>query len=226
MKYDETTVWNRKYREGSHTSLSPDPFLLASYSEFLADTQPGVALDVAGGIGRHSLWLAERGWRVKLVDISGVGVNLAQENFHRRRYLHVVGSNRPAIEVLEEPTFSLAVEHPALFTEQLETEVLDLSRIHDLGHEQYDLILVFFYLQRSLFPALFSALRPGGFLIYKTYTTDSRRLGRGPTHPLHLLQPNELLRAFQSLRILHYHETTKERGIAELVAQKMTITGC
>ena len=221
MRHDERTVWNQKYREGSHSSLSPDPFLVTAYSEFLAGTQPGVALDVAGGVGRHSLWLAERGWRVKLVDISGVGVHLAHENF-RRQHLHVVGSNRPAVEVIEEPVFDsgLAEEHSSLFTEQLETEVLDLSRVHDLGHEQYDLILVFFYLQRSLFPALFSALRPGGFLIYKTYTTESRRLGRGPTHPLHLLQPNELLRAFQALRILHYHETTTERGIAELVAQK------
>ncbi len=220
MRHDETTVWNQKYLEGSHSSLSPDPFLLAAYSEFLAGTQPGGALDVAGGVGRHSLWLAERGWKVKLVDISGVGVNLAQENFHRRHYLHVVGANTPVVEVLEEPIMDSVEQHPALFDEQLETEVLDLSRVHDLGHEQYDLILVFFYLQRSLFPALFSALRPGGFLIYKTYTTESLRLGRGPTHPLHLLQPNELLRAFQSLRVLHYHETTREKGIAELVAQK------
>jgi len=220
VRHDETTIWNQKYREGSHTSLSADPFLLAAYSEFLAGTQTGIALDVAGGIGRHSLWLAERGWKVNLVDISGVGVNLAQENFHRRQYLHVVGANTPVVEVFEEPTLAPVEEHPALFTEQLETEVLDLSRVHDLGHEQYDLILVFFYLQRSLFPALFSALRPGGFLIYKTYTTESRRLGRGPTHPLHLLQPNELLCAFQSLRILHYHETVSEKGIAELVAQK------
>lgn len=219
MRHDERTVWNQKYREGSHTSLSPDPFLFAAYSEFVAGTQPGVALDVAGGVGRHSLWLADRGWKVKLVDISRVGVSLAHENF-RRQHLHVVGSNRPAVEVLEEPVFDLTGEHPALFAEQLETEVLDLSRVHDLGHEQYDLILVFFYLQRSLFPALFSALRPGGFLIYKTYTTESCRLGRGPTHPLHLLQPNELLRAFQSLRILHYHETIREKGTAELVAQK------
>lgn len=182
--------------------------------------QPGVALDVAGGVGRHSLWLAERGWRVKLVDISGVGVNLAQENFHRRQYLHVVGTNSPVVEVFSEPTVATFEEDPAQLAEQLETEVLDLSRVHDLGHEQYDLILVFFYLQRSLFPALFSALRPGGLLIYKTYTTESRRLGHGPTHPLHLLQPNELLRAFQSLHILHYHETIREKGIAELVAQK------
>jgi SAM-dependent methyltransferase len=199
--YDEKTLWNQKYAEASHGSLAPDPFLLSAYSEYLNETKPDSGLDVAGGVGRHSLWLAERGWKVKLVDISGVGVNLAQENFHQRQGLHLMGGTQTPVR-------------------ELETQVLDLSQIHDLGHEQYDLILVFFYLQRSLFPALISALRPAGFLIYKTYTTESKRLGCGPSHPMYLLQPNELLHAFQSLRILHYHETTKEKGIAELVAQK------
>jgi hypothetical protein len=37
---------------------------------------------------------------------------------------------------------------------------------------------------------------------------------------MHLLESNELLRAFAALRILHYHESIKDRAIAELVAQK------
>ena len=44
-------------------------------------------------------------------------------------------------------------------------EAVDLAKVRDLGHEQYDLVLVFLYLQRSLFPALISALKPGGFLV-------------------------------------------------------------
>jgi SAM-dependent methyltransferase len=35
----------------------------------LAGTPPGRALDLAAGSGRHSLWLAERGWHVTAVDI-------------------------------------------------------------------------------------------------------------------------------------------------------------
>jgi tellurite methyltransferase len=80
--------------------------------------------------------------------------------------------------------------------------------------------MVFFFLQRELFPALVSALKPGGHLIYKTYTTEQQRFSGGPTHPMFLLQPNELLHAFSSLRILHYHETVEEKGVAELVARK------
>jgi hypothetical protein len=100
-------------------------------------------------------------------------------------------------------------------------EVVDLNSAQELGHEQYDLILVFFYLQRELFPALISALKSGGMLIYKTYTSEQKRFSTtGPTHPMFLLEPNELLRAFASLRILHYQETIAEKGVAELVALK------
>lgn len=206
MEIDEKALWNRKFGEGSHASLEPDPLLLSAYDEFLSGRPPGSALDVAGGAGRHSIWLAQRGWRARLLDISDVGVKLAEENASR-----ALGPIRK--EFL------------------LSAEVADLNRMQDLGTVQYDLILVFFFLQRELFPALITALKPGGFLLYKTYTTDQQRFsGRallkseasksGPSHPMFLLKPNELLHAFQSLRVLHYHETTQDKGVAEFIAQK------
>src|ERR1044071_6118808 len=191
MAVDEKSSWNKKYSEGSHSSLEPDPFLVSAYEEFLADRPAGSALDLAGGVGRHSIWLAQRGWRVKLVDISEVGVKQAAENAKQ------TGTASSII-----------------------TEVRDLNAKQDLGREQYDLVVVFFFLQRGLFPALAAAIKPGGFLIYKTYTNEQKRFAGGPSHPMFLLQPNELLRAFTSLRVLHYHETIQEKGVAELVARK------
>ena len=196
MVLDEKSLWNQKYSEGSHGSLQPDPFLVAAYEEFLSAAPPGLALDVAGGVGRHAIWLAQRGWRVKLVDISEVGVKQAEENAKQ------TGT-----------------------ASSIATAVRDLNSEQDLGQEQYDLVMVFFFLQRELFPALAAAIKPGGHLIYKTYTTEQQRFGggrfsSGPSHPMFLLQPNELLHAFPSLRVLHYHETTQERGVAELVARK------
>ena len=188
---DEKSLWNQKYRERSHMSLEPDPFLVRAYSEFLAGASPGAALDVAGGVGRHTLWLAERGWTVKLVDVSDVGMEQARKN------VSASGSAR-----------------------LVQFEVADLDRFRNLGTEQYDLVLVFFYLQRALFPALISALKPGGLLLYKTYTVAQKQFAGGPSHPMHLLQPDELLRAFASLRILHYHESLQGKGVAELAAMK------
>jgi ubiquinone/menaquinone biosynthesis C-methylase UbiE len=80
MTGDEKTIWNRKYNERSHTSLTPDPLLVSAYSEFLAGVPPGHALDIAGGVGRHAIWLAKRDWQVRLVDLSDVGIQQAQEN--------------------------------------------------------------------------------------------------------------------------------------------------
>ena len=191
MEIDEKTLWDKKYSERSHGSLEPDPLLLRTYDDFLAGKPPGSALDVAGGVGRHAIWLAERGWRVKLVDISEVGIAQAKDN---------AGRSAAASSIV--------------------TEVRDLNTAQDLGRDQYDLVLVFFFLQRELFPALTAALKPGGHLIYKTYTTEQKHFSGGPSHPLFLLQPNELLYAFPSLRVLHYHETVQEKGVAELVGRK------
>ena len=102
----------------------------------------------------------------------------------------------------------------------ISSEVRDLNIMQDLGREQYDLVIVFFFLQRELFPALAAALKPGGLLIYKTYTTEQKNFAGGPSHPMFLLEPNELLHAFSSLRVLHYHETISQKGVAELVARK------
>jgi len=191
MTVNEKTIWDKKYSERSHSSLVPDPFLVSAYEEFLADRPAGSALDLAGGVGRHAIWLAQRGWRVKLLDISEVGIRQAEENAGR------TGT-----------------------ASSISVKACDLSTAQELGREQYDLVVVFFYLQREVFPALATAIKPGGFLIYKTYTTEQKNFSGGPSHPMFLLEPNELLRAFSSLRVLRYHETIQQKGVAELVARK------
>lgn len=194
MERDEKTLWNQRHREHSHSSMEPDPFLVNACSEFMGGRPPGMALDVAGGVGRHTLWLAERGWQVRLVDVSDVGVESARKNI--------------------EAAYTSGPTPPVQF------DVADLRENRNLGNEQYDLVLVFFYLQRELFPALVSALKPGGLLLYKTYTEDQRQFQGGPSHPMHLLRHNELLHTFGSLRILHYHESVAGKGVAELAARK------
>jgi tellurite methyltransferase len=191
MTVNEKTIWDKKYSERSHSSLVPDPFLVSAYEEFLADRPAGSALDLAGGVGRHAIWLAQRGWLVKLLDISEVGIRQAEENAAR------TGT-----------------------ASSISVKACDLSTAQYLGREQYDLVVVFFYLQREVFPALAAAIKPGGFLIYKTYTTEQKHFAGGPSHPMFLLEPNELLHAFSSLRVLRYHETIQQKGVAELVARK------
>ena len=81
MDLTEQTRWNQRYSESPQSWVEPDTFLTAAYKEWLAATAPGPALDVAGGAGRNAVWLAERGWRVKLIDISDVALKMAREKF-------------------------------------------------------------------------------------------------------------------------------------------------
>ena len=78
----ERERWNRKYRESPDSWLEPDPFLPLAFSQFVRPRFPaaGHALDLAGGAGRHAIWLAKQGWEVTLIDISETGVENACRN--------------------------------------------------------------------------------------------------------------------------------------------------
>ena len=185
----EREMWNAKYRAGSHVSLKPDPLLLQADRDYVRPLLParGTVLDVAGGAGRHALFYARQGWKVTLLEVSEAGIALAQKTARRGKL-------------------------------PLETIMADMNS-YDLRQlpKRFDLVLVFFYLQRRLFPALVNMLKPGGLLIYKTYLRGTLK---GPTHPLHLLEPNELLQAFPALRVLQYRETVGESRVAEFVGRK------
>ena len=69
---------------------------------------------------------------------------------------------------------------------------------HPLPLAWFDLVVVARYLQRDLFPALCQTVKPGGFLLYETFTTAQRELPTGPRSPDHLLKPGEL-RAYRGM---------------------------
>ena len=203
MDIKEQTRWNQRYRESPSSWVEADTFLIDSYDEFLAGTSPAAALDVAGGAGRNAVWLAERGWRVKLIDISDVALKMAREKF----------------EVVKKASASQPKTSPARKA-SFKTEMVDLNSISHLGTEEYDLLVVFYFLRRKLFPAIARALKPGGTLIYRTYTVDRMKVPGGPSDPRYLLQANELLHAFPGLRVLHYREMLQGKAAAELVGRK------
>lgn len=66
--------WDARYREGRGPT-EPSAFL-AEAAGFLPAS--GRALDLAGGAGRHALWLAARGLDVTLVDFAEEGLAVAR----------------------------------------------------------------------------------------------------------------------------------------------------
>jgi tellurite methyltransferase len=69
----------------------------------------------------------------------------------------------------------------------------------------YDLICVFRFLNRGLFPALRAAVRPGGRIIYETFHLGHLK-SQPAFDPAHLLNPGELAAFFSDWRLLRQHE--------------------
>lgn len=74
-----------------------------------------------------------------------------------------------------------------------------------LGTGSYDVITVVRYVNRRLWPHLIQALAPHGWLLIEHHLQTTADVD-GPSSPEFRLAPQELLRAFGSLRILHYEE--------------------
>jgi 2-polyprenyl-3-methyl-5-hydroxy-6-metoxy-1,4-benzoquinol methylase len=80
---EQRSHWDLKYEQGLPSLEKPDPFYLSSFDQFVADSFPNgdTALDLAGGIGRHALWLAKKNWQVTVVDISEVAIRTGRSHF-------------------------------------------------------------------------------------------------------------------------------------------------
>ncbi len=103
----------------------------------------------------------------------------------------------------------------------IRTIVADLED-YSIPKQRYDVVVVINYLERDLIDDLKSALRPGGLVIYETYTVaqldipDAHHLRRE-----YLLEPGELRTMFEEFEILEYTETADDHeAVASLIARK------
>ena len=150
----------------------------------------GAALDVASGSGRNAFWLAARG-------------------------LDTVAFDRDATKIA---TIRETAEQLGL---PLRGDVVDLETGDvTLPVDAYDLIVVVHYLHRPLFPALKAALRPGGMLVYETFTRAQAQRGR-PTNPAFLLEPGELRELVAPFEVLFEREGEFEgKMLASVIAAR------
>ena len=187
---DQRALWDSKYEQGLPSLTEPDPFFISAYERFVNPSlpKPGVALDLAGGLGRHALWLASRHWQVTVVDVSDV-----------------------AIGKLSRAALELNVNVDLFAGDAAE---------YKLEPAQFDLIVLFYHLDRSLFPRIVSALKPGGLLICKMSLLwdSSESLKTASANPL---RRNELPSLVPELDVLHHEERpVRDRGVVEFVGRK------
>jgi dihydroneopterin aldolase len=185
----------------SQRCLSAEPSPVRFLTEQLARLPKGTVLDVAAGSGRNALYLASQGWHVHAID--------RDEQALAR--LHALAQQRNLTNVT--------------------VQTLDLETGGEgpkLPYEQYDVVLVFFYLYRPLFPVLIDTLKPNGVLMYETFTVENHLRYRHPRRSEFCLAHNELLRLAAQLRVLFYDEGEHAGShgsdtafTAQLVAQKL-----
>ncbi|MDR4506868.1 MAG: class I SAM-dependent methyltransferase [Candidatus Brocadiaceae bacterium] len=105
---------------------------------------------------------------------------------------------------------------------KIHTVVADLESCQ-LPKNTYNVITCFYYLQHNLIQQIKEALRPGGIIIYETYTVDNLERGLpGPRNKNYLLKTNELLNFFRDFTIMYYRELVvdNKKAIASLIAKK------
>jgi len=74
----QRATFNRIYsrsEEIASRTVQPNAFL----AETIADLRPGKALDLGMGLGRNTIFLAQKGWDATGIDLSNIGVTKAQE---------------------------------------------------------------------------------------------------------------------------------------------------
>jgi tellurite methyltransferase len=123
--------WDERYQRGEHLNDAPLPLVMNA----AAQRQPGRALDLACGVGRHTLWLAEQGWQVTAVDASAVAIEILQRRAKER---------------------GVSVDARVADLERDESVI---------EPDAYDLIVVTCYLQPDLFPAIRAGVRASGLVV-------------------------------------------------------------
>lgn len=100
----------------------------------------------------------------------------------------------------------------------INTLVTDLDDF-EFEENAFDLVLCFYFLDRKLFPGIRKTLKPGGLVVYETFTLDHLKYTGFKRE--WVLEYNELLKEFQSFRVLGYREVDQdEKGFASLIARK------
>ncbi len=188
LKYIQGSVGVRLER--TREAPPAEPSTASAPARFLQEQlhllPQGTVLDVATGQGRNALYLASHGYEVEGLDRDEQALAAVAAAARQRKFTNVT-LRRVDLEA-------------------------DPSRPPDLPEERYDVILVFFYLHRPLFPGLLRALKPGGVLLYETFLIDNHLRYQHPRRKEFCLAHNELLHLTEGLRVLHYDEGAREEG--------------
>ncbi len=198
------TRWDERYADGDwEDEDGRGPIeLLERASTWLGGE--GWALDLACGVGRNSLALAEMGYSVLAVDLSVEGLRRLRD---RSRATSV--GERSGGRALRSRI------HP----------VLADAHTLEVRSSAFRAVVDSYFLLRSTFPLIRRALAPGGVLVFETFSVVEIDVLGGDIRREFALERGELVEAFGDFEILLHEEGVfdrpeGERGLARLIARK------
>jgi SAM-dependent methyltransferase len=187
---EQRAHWDLKYEQGLPSLTQPDPFFISAYRQFVDQSYPDAG--------------------VALDLACGLGRHAL---WLTRRHWVVIGVDVSdvAIGKLSQAALELNVN--------LDLSVGDAAE-YKFEPARFDLIVLFYHLDRNLFPKMVSALKPGGLLICKMslqWDSDARLAAVNAD----LLGRNELPSLVPELHVLYQEERpVRGRGIVEFVGRK------
>jgi 2-polyprenyl-3-methyl-5-hydroxy-6-metoxy-1,4-benzoquinol methylase len=140
----------------------------------------GEALDLACGLGGNSLFLARLNYQVKAIDISEVAIHYLQEQATKQKL-------------------------------SINTQICSLSQenLFEIASDFYDVVVITYFLDRSLFPLIKKIIKSNGYFFMETFYTSPQSENQGISKQFKL-KPKELLMEFLDWKVLYFEENEKE----------------
>ncbi|MDQ0258057.1 SAM-dependent methyltransferase [Evansella vedderi] len=176
---DAKTKWNSKYKNRLETETLPT--VNPRLQQMSSYLKGGgKALDLACGLGTNSLLLAEQGYTVDALDVSDVAIEHLKKEARLRNF-------------------------------PVKTQLCDLTNIEEVKLEEntYDLVVISYYLDRSIYPFIKSLLKEKGYFFMETFYLSSRNNNKKISDQ-YKLNSQELLTIFKDWQVLYYEENEEE----------------
>ncbi len=183
----DASLWDERYRSADAIwSGDPNPQLVAE----VAGLASGTALDIGCGEGADAVWLAERGWHVTAIDISGVALERARS----------AASNAGVAERIDWRHGDIATWAP--------------ERSYDLVSAQFMQLAP--SLRDTVFRSIAAAVAIGGtLLIVGHHPSDLETTVRRPRMPGVLYTAEEIATLFDPHAWETLVQTARSRGVTD-----------
>ena len=153
-------------------------------------------LDAIHGLGRPSDWVQR--W-LHLIPQQAQVLDVACGAGRHARLLQSLGCQVTAVDRDAAALAHMSNSDITCLQADLEQEAWPFNP------QQFDAVVMTNYLWRPVFEPLIASLKPGGVLVFETFSVGQETVGK-PSRPAFLLAPNEAVALCGSLRIVAFED--------------------